>query len=265
MYDLSGDVALVTGAASGLGRAIAERLAREGAAVALVDTDEDGLAKTHDEFTRFGAKVCTALCDVSQPPAVEAAVTSAETALGAISVLVNNAGITIQKPYVDHSDEDFDRQIAVNLRGTHLFMSRTLPAMVSNGKGAIVNIASVAALHYTVPHAAYAASKAGIIALSRDTAFEVASRGVRVNCVAPGLIAVPRSSTKVPSLQTQTAASGRDLEQSTNTRPLGYGRPSDIAAVVAFLVSDQARFVIGQTISVAGGTDLQVSMAYPGE
>jgi len=265
MYDLTGDVALVTGAASGLGRAIAERLAREGAAVALVDTDEVGLAKAHEEFTGFGAKVCTALCDVSQPPAVEAAVTSAESALGTISVLVNNAGITVQKPYVDHSDEDFDRQIAVNLRGTHLFMSRTLPAMVSNGKGAIVNIASVAALHYTVPHAAYAASKAGIIALSRDTAFEVASRGVRVNCVAPGLIAVPRSSTKVPSLQTQTAASGRDLEQSTSTRPLGYGRPSDIASVVAFLVSDQARFVIGQTISVAGGTDLQVSMAYPGE
>jgi NAD(P)-dependent dehydrogenase (short-subunit alcohol dehydrogenase family) len=265
MYDLSGDVALVTGAASGLGRATAERLAREGAAVALVDTDEVGLAKAHEDFTRFGAKVCTALCDVSQPHHVEAAITSAETALGVISVLVNNAGITVQKPYIEHSDEDFDRQMAVNLRGTHLFMSRALPAMVSNGKGAIVNIASVAALHYTVPHAAYAASKAGIIALSRDTAFEVASRGVRVNCVAPGLIAVPRSSTKVPSLQTQTAASGRDLEQSTSTRPLGYGRPSDIAAVVAFLVSDQARFVIGQTISVAGGTDLQVSMAYPGE
>jgi NAD(P)-dependent dehydrogenase (short-subunit alcohol dehydrogenase family) len=265
MYDLSGDVALVTGAASGLGRATAERLAREGAAVALVDTDEVGLAKAHEDFTRFGAKVCTALCDVSQPHHVEAAITSAETALGQISVLVNNAGITIQKPYIEHSDEDFDRQMAVNLRGTHLFMSRALPAMVSNGKGAIVNIASVAALHYTVPHAAYAASKAGIIALSRDTAFEVASRGVRVNCVAPGLIAVPRSSTKVPSLQTQTAATRRDLEQSTSTRPLGYGRPSDIAAVVAFLVSDQARFVIGQTISVAGGTDLQVSMAYPGE
>jgi NAD(P)-dependent dehydrogenase (short-subunit alcohol dehydrogenase family) len=265
MYDLSGDVALVTGAASGLGRATAERLAREGAAVALVDTDEVGLAKAREEFTRFGAKVCTALCDVSQPQHVEAAITSAENALGQISVLVNNAGITVQKPYIEHSDEDFDRQIAVNLRGTHLFMSRALPAMVSNGKGSIVNIASVAALHYTVPHAAYAASKAGIIALSRDAAFEVASRGVRVNCVAPGLIAVPRSSTKVPSLQTQTAASGRDLEQSTSTRPLGYGRPSDIAAVVAFLVSDQARFVIGQTISVAGGTDLQVSMAYPGE
>lgn len=265
MYDLSGDVALVTGAASGLGRAIAERLAREGAAVALVDTDETGLAKVHDEFTAFGAKACTALCDVSQPDAVDAAVAAAEGVLGPISVLVNNAGISIQKPYVEHSDEDFDRQMAVNLRGTHLFMSRILPAMVGNGKGAIVNIASVAALHYTVAHAAYAASKAGIIALSRDTAFEVASRGVRVNCVAPGLIAVPRSSTKVPSLQTQSAASGRDLEQSTSTRPLGYGRPSDIAAVVAFLVSDQARFVIGQTISVAGGTDLQVSMAFPGE
>jgi NAD(P)-dependent dehydrogenase (short-subunit alcohol dehydrogenase family) len=264
MYDLSDDVALVTGAASGLGRAIAERLAREGAAVALVDTDEAGLARAQEEFRAFGAKVCTALCDVSQPHAVEAAVTSAES-LGPISVLVNNAGITVQKPYIEHSDEDFDRQIAVNLRGTHLFMSRALPAMVSNGKGAIVNIASVAALHYTVAHAAYAASKAGIIALSRDTAFEVASRGVRVNCVAPGLIAVPPSSTKVPSLQTQTAVSGRDLEQSTSTRPLGYGRPSDIAAVVAFLVSDQARFVIGQTISVAGGTDLQVSMAYPGQ
>jgi NAD(P)-dependent dehydrogenase (short-subunit alcohol dehydrogenase family) len=196
---------------------------------------------------------------------VDEAVSEVESTLGAVDFLVNNAGITVIKPYLDHTDEDFDRMIDVNLRGTHYMMSRIIPGMAERKFGAVVNISSAAALHYTVPHAAYAASKAGVIALGRDAAFEVARDGVRINTVAPGLIAVERSSTKVPYLASQTANSGRPLHAPSSTRPLGHGRPEDIADVTAFLLSDQARFIVGATIPVAGGTDLQVSMGFPGE
>lgn len=265
MYDLSGKTALVTGAATGLGKAIAERFADEGAAVALVDVDADGLAEAVEVHRSRGAKVHAVVADVSSPSDVERAVQEAEDHCGPVTILVNNAGIAVFKPYVEHTDDDFDRQIAVNLRGTHLFMSRVVPGMVARGEGYVVNISSAAAMHYTVPHAMYAASKAAVIALTRDSAFELARHGVRVNAVAPGLIAVPPSATKTPLLQTKTESAGRDTSTSTTTRPLGYGLPRDIADVVTFLVSDQARFVIGQTITVAGGTDLQVTMAFPGE
>ena len=264
MYDFSGRVAVVTGAATGLGHAIAARLATEGASVVLVDIDEAGLETKRAELTAAGLTVHTTIADVSSAAAVESAILDAEATFGPIDTLVNNAGIAALKPYLEHSDDDFDRQIAVNLRGTHLFMSRVLPGMVERQKGYIVNIASIAALHFTTAHAGYAASKAGVIALSRDVAFEVARHGIRVNCVAPGLIAVPPSSTKTPLLQTESTAAGIDLETRTSTRPLGYGRPDDIADAVAFLVSDQARFVIGTTMRVAGGTDIQVSMAMKG-
>lgn len=265
MYDLSGQTALVTGAATGLGNAIAERLADEGAAVILVDIDAEGLAHAVDRVRSRGAKAHAVVADVSSPSDVERAVEEGEEHCGPITILVNNAGIAVFKPYVEHTDDDFDRQIAVNLRGTHLFMSRVVPGMVARGEGYVVNISSAAAMHYTVPHAMYAASKAAVIALTRDSAFELARHGVRVNAVAPGLIAVPPSATKTPLLQTKTESAGRDTSTSTTTRPLGYGLPRDIADVVTFLVSDQARFVIGQTITVAGGTDLQVTMAFPGE
>jgi NAD(P)-dependent dehydrogenase (short-subunit alcohol dehydrogenase family) len=265
MYDFSQRVAVVTGAASGLGLAIATRLAVDGAAVAVFDRDQDSLPRAVERIEKAGGRAHPFQVDVTSRQGVDGAVTEVESTLGAVDFLVNNAGITIIKPYLDHTDEDFDRMIDVNLRGTHHMMSRIIPGMVARRFGAVVNISSAAALHYTVPHAAYAASKAGVIALGRDAAFEVARDGVRINTIAPGLIAVERSSTKVPYLASQTADSGRPLHAPSSTRPLGHGRPEDIADVTAFLLSDQARFVIGATLPVAGGTDLQVSMAFPGE
>jgi len=264
MYDFSQQTALVTGAATGLGKAIATRLAADGAAVALVDIDEAGLAATTRDLAATGAKVLAVTANVGSADDVEAAVKAAEAHLGPVGLLVNNAGIAVIKPYMDHTDEDFDRQFTVNLRGTHLFLSRVLPGMVERRRGAVVNISSVAAIHVTAPHAGYAASKAGVIALTQEVAFEVARHGVRVNCVAPGLIAVPPSATKQPYLQSAAGTAGR-VTTPTTTRPLGFGQPEDIANAVAFLLSDQARFIIGQTLKVAGGTDLQISMTYPGE
>jgi len=203
MYDFSQQVAVVTGAAAGLGKAIATRLAADGATVALVDLDEAGLKATVEELAATGAKVRAITANVGSADDVERVVKTTEADLGPISLLVNNAGIAVIKPYLQCTDEDFDRQISVNLRGTHLFLSRILPGMVERRRGAVVNISSVAAIHVTAPHAGYAASKAGIIALTQEVAFEVARHGVRVNCVAPGLIAVPPSATKQPYLQEQ--------------------------------------------------------------
>jgi NAD(P)-dependent dehydrogenase (short-subunit alcohol dehydrogenase family) len=264
MYDFSQQVAVVTGAAAGIGKAIAARLAADGAAVSLIDVDEAGLEATTADLAATGAKVLAVTANVGSAEDVEAAVKTTEATLGPIGLLVNNAGIAVIKPYVECSDEEFDRQLTVNLRGTHLFLSRVLPGMVDRKRGAVVNISSVAAIHVTAPHAGYAASKAGVIALTQEVAFEMARHGVRVNCVAPGLIAVPPSATKQPYLQSQPGTAER-VTTPTTTRPLGFGAPEDIANAVAFLLSDQARFIIGQTLKVAGGTDLQVSMPYPGE
>ena len=264
MYDFTQQVAVVTGAAAGIGKAIATRLAADGAAVSLIDIDEAGLEATTAELAATGAKVLALTANVGSAEDVEAAIKTTEATLGPIGLLVNNAGIAVIKPYFECTDEEFDRQLSVNLRGTHLFLSRVLPGMVDRKRGAVVNISSVAAIHVTAPHAGYAASKAGIIALTQEVAFEVARHGVRVNCVAPGLIAVPPSATKKPYLQSQPGTAER-VTTPTTTRPLGFGQPEDIANAVAFLLSDQARFIIGQTLKVAGGTDLQVSMPYPGE
>jgi NAD(P)-dependent dehydrogenase (short-subunit alcohol dehydrogenase family) len=262
MYDFSDRVALVTGGAAGLGLSTARRLAEDGAAIAIVDRNEETLAAAAADLQRTFPRVHAVVGDVASEVDVTAAVESTEKALGPIDVLVNNAGISVIKTYVEHTDDDFDRQVAVNLRGTHLFMSRVLPGMIERGRGAIVNISSVAALHYTVPHAGYSASKAAIIALTRDVAFEAARHGVRVNCVAPGLIAVQKTAGAKHYLESKDAGAGRSLDERTESRPMGWGRPEDVANTVAFLASDQARFIVGVTIPVAGGTDLWVSMSF---
>ncbi len=250
----TGQVALVTGGAAGIGLATARRLCQDGAAVAIVDINQEGLARAADELRQGGGRVHAAVADVGQPGEVEAAIHTTTAALGPIDILVNNVGVSILKTYLQHSDDDFQRQVTLNLTGTHYFMSRILPGMVERRRGAVINISSVAALHYTVPHVVYAATKAAVIALSRDVAFEVAPHGVRVNCVAPGLIAVE-------AVIANLGQSPEALDQPTTFRPMGWGRPDDVAAVVAFLASDEARFVTGVTIPVAGGTDLLVSMA----
>ena len=252
MNRFAGKTALITGGASGIGLAVAFRFAGEGAAVAIVDIDADALEQAAKQLAANGASVHTAAGDVSNVADVEAAIASTTEKLGPIDILVNNAGVFVLKSYVDHTDDDWRRILNINLDGTHNFLSRVLPGMIERGSGAVINISSVAALHYTVPHAAYAASMAAVVALTRDIGFEVAHQGVRVNCVAPGLIAVEKT---VARLEHGT------LEASTDFRPMGWGRPEDIAGVVSFLASDDARFVVGVTIPVSGGTDLLVSMA----
>jgi NAD(P)-dependent dehydrogenase (short-subunit alcohol dehydrogenase family) len=242
--ELAGRVAIVTGAAQGIGQGIVGMLLGEGASVLAFDSDD---ALLRESSATWEGAVETFAGSVTDKAAVEGAVTAAEDRLGPVDILVNNAGIWVIKPLLEQTDDDFDRVLAVNLRGTWLFLRAVAPGMVARKRGAIVNLASIAAFTYTVATGAYGASKAGVVALTRDAAFELAPHGVRVNAIAPGNIANPRRSNRWPP---------------SAGVPLGSGGPEDIAGAVRFLVSDASRYVIGQTITVAGGADLSVSAGW---
>jgi len=246
-----GQVALITGAATGIGLATAHQLASEGAAVAIVDLNAEALVPAEASLREVSSDVLAIHADIGTSAVVDDVVRQVTEGLGNVDILVNNAAVSIVKMYVDHTDEDFDRQLQVNLMAPHWFTTRLLPSMMQRRHGAIVNIASVAGLHYTYPHVGYAASKAALIAFTRDVAFEAARFGVRVNCIAPGLIVVEK---------TKKALKFDSLDEGTAFRPMGWGRPEDVASVACFLASEEARFVIGATIPVSGGTTLMVSM-----
>jgi 3-oxoacyl-[acyl-carrier protein] reductase len=246
MGEFDGRVAIVTGAAQGIGLATVRMLWEGGASVLAFDRDGDLLAES---VAGLGAaiRVEAFAGDVTEKSSVEASVARAESRFGPVDIMVNNAGIWIIKSFLDYTDEEFDRTLTINLRGTWLFMKAVAPGMVARKHGVIVNLASVAAYTFTVPHAPYAASKAAVAALTRDVAFELAPYGVRVNAIAPGSINNPRR--------------GKD-KGPTKGQPLGSGTPDDIAGAIRFLCSDASRYVIGQTIRVAGGGDLSVSQGW---
>jgi NAD(P)-dependent dehydrogenase (short-subunit alcohol dehydrogenase family) len=240
-------VAIVTGAAQGIGAGITRMLLGEGASVLAFDFDEVLLRET---ASTWAGRVETFAGSVTDKAAVESAVGTAETKLGPVDILVNNAGIWVIKPMLEQTAEDFERVMAVNVGGTWNFMQAAAPGMVVRRRGTIVNLASIAASTYTVTTGAYGASKAAVAALTRDFAFELAPHNIRVNAIAPGNIANPRRSNAYPAQ--------RGI-------PLGSGGPDDIAGAVRFLVSDESRYVIGQTITVAGGADLSISAGWSKE
>ena len=245
---LANKVALITGAGSGMGRTGALLFAAEGARVAAVDIDERAAAQTARDIESAGGKAVALGADVSKKEDAQAMVAATIEKLGVPDIVYNNAGIEGESAFMAQLGEGaFDRVIAVNLRGTWLFLRAVAPGMVARGRGAIVNLASIAAFTYTVATGAYGASKAGVVALTRDAAFELAAHGVRVNAIAPGNIANPRRSNRWPP---------------SAGVPLGSGGPEDIAGAVRFLVTDASRYVIGQTITVAGGGDLSVSAGW---
>jgi 3-oxoacyl-[acyl-carrier protein] reductase len=241
---LDGKKAIVTGAARGIGRAITERLAREGADVAVCDLDETWLADTVAAVTALGRKAVAIGVDVSQSAAVNAAVGRALAEFGRVDILVNNAGITKDTLLVRMSDEDWDAVLSVNLKGTFLFTRAVAKPMMKQRGGCIVNIASIIGLIGNAGQCNYAASKAGVIALTKSVAKELASRSVRVNAVAPGFI----ESKMTDALSEEIR--GRMLE----TVPLGrFGTPADVADVVLFLASDASAYVTGEVVNISGG------------
>jgi NAD(P)-dependent dehydrogenase (short-subunit alcohol dehydrogenase family) len=235
-----GRVALVTGGASGIGRACAERLARDGAAVAVLDRDGDGARAVAAEVNGRAYEV-----DVRDGDAVRAAFAAVVDDGGGLDILVNNAGVGDLRPLHTVDDRLWHRLVDVNLTGTFHAMAAAVPAMLAGGGGAIVNNASLSGLAPTRNEAAYSAAKAGVIALTSSGALEYGPT-IRVNCVAPGFIRTP-----LTAIWDQHPDAFAPI---TDAIPLGrIGEADEVADVIAFLCSDAAAYITGQTLVVDGG------------
>lgn len=237
-------VALVTGAGNGIGRAIAEKLAKNGERVVVNDLRGEAAQEVVDRIEESGGQATAAPGDVSDAESVEGIVATAREVYGAPEVLVNNAGFLQQKLFVDLTAEDFDRMIAVHLRGTFLCTSAVLPEMLSAGRGVIVNVASQLGQIGGIELCHYSAAKAGIIGLTKSLAREVSDKGVRVNAVAPGPI----------NTELVLGLSEEWRNNKAAELPLGrFGEPHEVAETVAFLVSDGATLYVGQTLGPNSG------------
>jgi len=252
MTRLDGRVAIVTGAGQGIGYGVATCMARAGAHVVVNDTAQERLTRAVADIGALGVQALGVQASVTQAEDVDRLVQETLSRFGKIDILVNNAGVVVIKSITEQTEADWDKVLSVNLKGVFLCCHRVVQEMITQRRGAIVNIASIAAFHYTVPHVPYAASKAGVVALTRDLAYEVARFGVRVNAIAPGPIETPMMGTALTAQQREAYA--RNI-------PLGrLGQPQDIGEAAVFLASDAAGYVTGATLPVSGGTDLRVTM-----
>jgi len=242
---LEGKTALVTGAAKGIGRAIALALAAEGASVIVnYNGSREKAEQTVEEIRALGAKGRACQCNVADTQATLAMVKEVTAEYGKLDILVNNAGITKDNLIMKMSEEDFDAVIDANLKGCFNTIKAVSRQMLKQRSGRIINITSVSGILGNAGQANYAASKAGIIGLTKTMARELASRGITVNAVAPGF--VDTDMTQVLSDSVKEAAVAQI--------PLGrFGRPEDIANMVAYLASEKAAYITGQIISVDGG------------
>jgi 3-oxoacyl-[acyl-carrier protein] reductase len=242
--DLTGRVAIVTGAARGLGRAIAVTLARCGAKVACIDVNAEWLAETVQTIRTADGTAEPIACDVTDGGRVAEVVDEVVKLWGGLQILVNNAGITRDNSILRMKDEQWDAVLNINLKGTFLFTRAAARPMMKGRHGRIINMASVSGLMGNPGQANYSASKAGVIGLTRTVARELAGRNVTVNAVAPGFIATD-----------MTAALGEDIiQQVLKEIPLGrLGDPQDVADAVLYLASDAASFITGLILTVDGG------------
>ena len=249
---LAGRVAIVTGAAQGIGRACALRLAQEGAKVAVCDVNADGGGDVTGTVAADGGEAIFVRCDVAKAADVAGALAATLQAYGRVDVLVNNAGILDDAPFLDLSVEELDRVLGVNLRGAFLMAQATARQMVAQGPtaegsaGAIVNMSSINEKFGLPDHVAYSISKGGISQLTKAMAVALAPYGIRVNAVGPGTIDTPILAGVIKDSAFRTKVLSRT--------PLGrFGRPEEIAAVVAWLASDEASYVTGTTVFADGG------------
>jgi 2-hydroxycyclohexanecarboxyl-CoA dehydrogenase len=242
--DLSGRTAVVTGAARGIGAAIAEGLSAAEAAVAVWDLDGDAAAKMADDLRSGGIGLGV---DVAERASALNGLRVTESTLGPIDILVNNAGIEVIKPFLDSTEDEWERIVAVNLLGTIRCCHVVVPGMLERDRGSVVNIGSDAGRVGSSGEAVYSSTKGGVIAFTETLAREVASKGVRANCICPG-------PTDTALLQQVVAASQKLCDGLAKATPMRrIGKPEDLAPAVVFLASDAAGYITGQTLSVSGG------------
>jgi len=240
--ELDEKVAIVTGGSRGIGKAIAEALADAGARVAVVARNGERATEVAERLPGRGHAGFS--CDVADPQQVVATVTAVEAALGPVDILVNNAGITRDNLLMRMKDEEFDEVIAANLKGAFNFIRALTKSMMKRRTGCILNVTSVVGLMGNAGQANYAASKAGLVGLTKSVARELAPRGVRCNAIAPGFI---NTDMTAELTEAQVAALSEKI-------PLGsLGEPTDIAAVARFLAGPGARYITGQVLAVDGG------------
>jgi 3-oxoacyl-[acyl-carrier protein] reductase len=241
---LTGKIALVTGASRGIGKAIALRLAQDGAKLAINNLDIETAETVAAEIKALGGMALAVAGDVSSTDEVNHMMETIISTYGSIDILVNNAGITRDQLLLRMADDDWDRVLAVNLKGVFLCTKAVLKYMLKARWGRIINMSSIVGFTGNAGQSNYAASKAGIIGFTRSVAREVASRGITVNAVAPGFIETDMTA-RLSEKQRQDIAS---------RIPLGFlGTPEDVASVAAYLAGEDSRYITGQVISVDGG------------
>ena len=239
-----GKTAIITGAARGIGQAIAVDLAAKGASIVICDLQKEWLEETADAVQKIGRKVTCRELDVTNHDAAQSTFQETASETGSIDILVNNAGITRDGLLMRMSEADWDAVLAVNLKGTFNCTKAVTRIMMKQRSGAIVNIASIIGLMGNAGQANYGASKAGVIAFTKSAAKEFASRNIRVNAVAPGFI-----TSKMTDALTEDVR-----DRMLDAIPLKrFGKPENVASVVSFLASDQAEYITGEVVNISGG------------
>ena len=241
MFDLNGKGALVTGATGGIGGAIAKALHKQGASVAISGTNAGKLEALASEL---GDRVFVLPCDLRDRAAVAALADEADKTLGQVDILVNNAGITKDNLFMRMKDEEWDDVLSVNLTSVFTLTRGVLRGMMRRRGGRVVNIASISGVFGNPGHGNYAASKAGLVGMTKSLAREVAARGITANCIAPGFISTPMTDA-LTEKQVEVIAAAIPAQS--------FGKPEDVAAAVVFFASDEASYITGETMHVNGG------------
>jgi dihydroanticapsin dehydrogenase len=255
MERLKEKVAIITGAASGIGRAVAQLFAREGARVVISDINAEGGAETAETISEFGGEAFFLKTDVTQKKDVEQLVDATVSAYRGIDILVNNAGLLLFGTILKTREEDWDRMVNVNLKGVFLCSQGAAPRIIERGGGAIVNVASIGGLVGGPGVAAYNASKGGVVLLTKNMAIDLARYKIRVNCLCPGMTSTPMAD----QISRQWAGGDQSMAESSFKKgikayPLKrYGTPDEMAQAALFLASDESAFMTGTCLIVDGG------------
>lgn len=246
-------VAIITGAAAGIGEASARQFAREGARLVLVDLQEDALSKLVEELEQESTIVLDVVGDVSSPSLCQSVIDRTTAQFGRLDILFNNAGIVLNGSLVDCTEEEWQRTMDINLKSMYLLCRAALPIMQRQGGGTIINMSSIAGPTGVANRGAYSVSKAGVIGLTKSLAMDFVKDGIRVNCICPATVDTPSLRQRIACSPDPEAARRAFIAR----QPMGrIGTPEEIAAMALFLASDESRYMTGQAIVMDGGMKL---------